>query len=82
MHHEQIKEEMEYQEQFFKDPIKIIHDARTAEEDKFKKVQQEQVERVAKFIKFQDKEMKKFVEESKNLTRNHEDRMAALRHKY
>lgn len=37
---------MEYQEQFFKDQIKIIHDARTAEEDKFEKIQQEQREMV------------------------------------
>nr|AHV82104.1 suppressor of gene silencing 3 [Nicotiana benthamiana] len=102
IHHEQIKEEMEYQEQFFKDQIQIIHDARTAEEEKFEKVQQEQremaqqsnastssvedhrvrAERVAKFIKLQDKEMEEFVEERENLLRSHEDRIAALRRKY
>lgn len=102
MHHEQIKEEMEYQEHFFKDQIKIIHDARTAEEDKFEKIQQEQREmvkqsnantssvedhrvrgeKVAKFIKLQDKEMEEFVEERENLMRTHDDRIAALRRKY
>lgn len=37
---------MEFQEQFFKDQIKIIHDARTAREDNFEKTQQEQREMV------------------------------------
>ncbi|KAH0682831.1 hypothetical protein KY290_021418 [Solanum tuberosum] len=102
MHHEQIKEEMEFQEQFFKDQIKIIHDARTAREDNFEKTQQEQREmvkqsnantssvedhrvradKVAKFIKLQDKEMEEFVEERENLMRTHDDRIAALRRKY
>ncbi|KAK4721489.1 hypothetical protein R3W88_011722 [Solanum pinnatisectum] len=102
MHHEQIKEEMEFQEQFFKDQIKIIHDARTAREDNFEKTQQEQREmvkqsnantssvedhrvradKVAKFIKLQDKEMEEFVEERENLMRTHDDRIAALRCKY
>ncbi|PHT47975.1 hypothetical protein CQW23_12183 [Capsicum baccatum] len=102
MHHEQIKEEMEYQEQFFKDQIEIIHNARNAEEDKFEKIQQEQremikqsnantssvedhrirAEKVAKFIKLQDKEMEEFVEERETLMRTHEDGIAALRRKY
>lgn len=102
MHHEHIKEEMEYQEQFFKDQIKKIRDARTAEEDKFEKIQQEQremvkqsnantssvedhrvrAEKVAKFIKLQDKEMEEFVEERENLIRTHDDTIAELRRKY
>ncbi|XP_059308353.1 protein SUPPRESSOR OF GENE SILENCING 3 [Lycium ferocissimum] len=97
MHHEQIKEEMEFQEQFFKDQLKVIHDARNAEEDKFEKIQQEQremvkqsnantssvrAEKVAKFIDLQDREMDEFVEERENLMRTHEDRVAALRRKY
>ncbi|KAJ8563155.1 hypothetical protein K7X08_031607 [Anisodus acutangulus] len=102
MHHEQIKEEMEFQEQFFKDQVKIIHDARTAEGDKFEKKQQEQremvkqssantssvedhrvrAEKVARFIKLQDKEMGEFVVERENLMRTHEDRIVALRRKY
>ncbi|OIT28122.1 protein suppressor of gene silencing 3, partial [Nicotiana attenuata] len=82
MHHQWTKEEMEYQEQFFKDQIKIIHDASTVEEDKFKRYNRSNTERVAEFMKFEDKEMEEFVKESKNLIRTHEDRIAALRHKY
>ncbi|KAK4376529.1 hypothetical protein RND71_002825 [Anisodus tanguticus] len=44
MHYEQNKEEMEYQEQFFKDQFKMIYDARTAEEEKIENIQQEQSE--------------------------------------
>ncbi|KAL3524606.1 hypothetical protein ACH5RR_012978 [Cinchona calisaya] len=46
MHHEQNKEEMDYQEQFFKDQIKMIYDARDAKEDDFEKMQQEQREKI------------------------------------
>ncbi|XP_019257312.1 PREDICTED: protein SUPPRESSOR OF GENE SILENCING 3-like isoform X3 [Nicotiana attenuata] len=46
MHHERNKEEMEYLEQFFNDQLKMIYDARTAEEDKFEKIQQEQREMI------------------------------------
>ncbi|PHT36532.1 hypothetical protein CQW23_24232 [Capsicum baccatum] len=46
MHHEQTKEEMESQEQFFKEQINMIYDARTAQEDKFERIQQEQREMV------------------------------------
>ncbi|CAI9108839.1 OLC1v1008537C1 [Oldenlandia corymbosa var. corymbosa] len=46
MHHEQNKEEMDYQEQFFKEQLKTIFDARNAQEDSFEKVQQEQWEKI------------------------------------
>nr|XP_016509673.1 PREDICTED: protein SUPPRESSOR OF GENE SILENCING 3-like isoform X1 [Nicotiana tabacum] len=102
MHHERNKEEMEYLEQFFNDQLKMIYDARTAEEDKFEKIQQEQremiyqsnatissaedhrlrAEKVAKFIKLQDKDMEEFVEERDNLIRAHEDRVGSMRRKY
>ncbi|KAI5672155.1 hypothetical protein M9H77_12519 [Catharanthus roseus] len=46
-HHEQNKEEMDNQEQFFKDQINIIYEARNAKEDDFEKIQQEKREKVA-----------------------------------
>ncbi|PSS30844.1 suppressor of gene silencing like protein [Actinidia chinensis var. chinensis] len=46
MHHDQNKEEMDFQEQFFKDQIQIIHDARNAKEDSFEKIQQQEREKV------------------------------------
>ncbi|MBA0657599.1 hypothetical protein Goklo_009879 [Gossypium klotzschianum] len=48
MQHEQNKEEMDFQEQFFKEQIKFIHEARDEEEEKFEKLQQQQRE---KFVK-------------------------------
>ncbi|KAI3711850.1 hypothetical protein L1987_70399 [Smallanthus sonchifolius] len=41
-YHEQNKEEMDYQEQFFKDQLKVIQDARNAKEGHFDKLQQEE----------------------------------------
>jgi len=46
MHHEQNKEEMDFQEQFFKDQLQVIHKARDAKEDDFEKIQQEEREKV------------------------------------
>lgn len=37
---------MDFQEQFFKDQIKIIHEARCAEEDSFELLQQKEREKV------------------------------------
>ncbi|GMI81161.1 SUPPRESSOR OF GENE SILENCING 3 [Hibiscus trionum] len=48
MQHEQNKEEMDYQEQFFNDQIKFIHEARDEKEENFEKLQQQQRE---KFVK-------------------------------
>ncbi|KAK8491162.1 hypothetical protein V6N13_076353 [Hibiscus sabdariffa] len=48
MQHEQNKEEMDYQEQFFNDQIKFIHVARDEKEENFEKLQQQQRE---KFVK-------------------------------
>ncbi|MBA0690184.1 hypothetical protein Goari_007877, partial [Gossypium aridum] len=45
MQHEQNKEEMDFQEQFFKEQIKFIHEARDEEEEKFEKLQQQQREK-------------------------------------
>ncbi|XP_027332836.1 protein SUPPRESSOR OF GENE SILENCING 3 [Abrus precatorius] len=46
MQHEETKEEMYMQEQFFKDQIKIIHDSRNAKEEDFERLQQEEREKV------------------------------------
>ncbi|XP_057970103.1 protein SUPPRESSOR OF GENE SILENCING 3 [Malania oleifera] len=46
MQHEQNKEEMDFQEEFFKEQIKVIHDARDAKEDEFEKLQQLEREKV------------------------------------
>lgn len=45
-HHEQNKEEMDHQEQFFKEQLTMIYDARNVKEDDFEKIQQEQREKV------------------------------------
>ncbi|KAH1077007.1 hypothetical protein GYH30_052488 [Glycine max] len=46
MQHEETKEEMYMQEQFFKDQIKIIHDSRDAKEEDIKRMQPEECEKV------------------------------------
>ncbi|XVE83477.1 hypothetical protein DITRI_Ditri16bG0091200 [Diplodiscus trichospermus] len=46
MQHEQNKEEMDFQEQFFKEQIKYIHEARDEKEENFEKLQQRQREKV------------------------------------
>ncbi|KAK7318365.1 hypothetical protein RJT34_03064 [Clitoria ternatea] len=46
MQHEETKEEMYMQEQFFKDQIRIIHDSRAAKEEDFERMQQEKREKV------------------------------------
>ncbi|KAM7270558.1 hypothetical protein ACFE04_029772 [Oxalis oulophora] len=40
LQHEQTKEEMDYQENFFKDQIQIIHEATDAKEEEFERLQQ------------------------------------------
>ncbi|KAK4381524.1 protein SUPPRESSOR OFSILENCING 3 [Sesamum angolense] len=45
-HHEQNKEEMDYQEEFFRDRIQELYDSRNAKEEKFEKVQQYEREKV------------------------------------
>ncbi|XP_030550285.1 protein SUPPRESSOR OF GENE SILENCING 3 isoform X2 [Rhodamnia argentea] len=46
MQHEQSKEEMDYQEQFFKEQMNVIHDELNAKEEDFEREQQEKRERV------------------------------------
>ncbi|XP_054822677.1 protein SUPPRESSOR OF GENE SILENCING 3 [Prosopis cineraria] len=46
MQHEENKEEMNLQEQFFKDQMKVIHESRNAKEEDFERMQQEEREKV------------------------------------
>ncbi|GLT48974.1 hypothetical protein SLA2020_225610 [Shorea laevis] len=46
MQHEENKEEMDMQEQFFKEQIKYMHEARDAREEEFEKLQQLEREKV------------------------------------
>lgn len=94
MHHQQNKEEMEFQEEYFKAQLQAIYDARLQKEDKFEKLQQEKrdevtrlpsiedarkrAEKVEKFIDLQDKELDKFVAERNALLKAHEERLLAL----
>ncbi|GFZ18714.1 XS domain-containing protein [Actinidia rufa] len=94
IHHDQNKEEMDFQDLFWKDQIQII-----AKGDSYEKIQQEEREKVksslstnagrrhrvdemAKFIKCQEKEMEEFVAESEKLIKLHEDKIIALKQKY
>ncbi|KAH6796772.1 hypothetical protein C2S52_021326, partial [Perilla frutescens var. hirtella] len=45
-HHEQIKEEMDSQEQFYKEQIQQLYEARNVKEEKFEKIQQDEREKV------------------------------------
>ncbi|KZV31938.1 protein SUPPRESSOR OF protein 3 [Dorcoceras hygrometricum] len=47
-HHEQNKEEMDYQESFFREQMQKFYDDRDAKEEKFERVMQDQREKVAK----------------------------------
>ncbi|GAV57087.1 XS domain-containing protein/zf-XS domain-containing protein [Cephalotus follicularis] len=50
MQHEQNKEEMDYQEEFFRDQLKVIHKERDAREEDFELLQQQERERVRQSI--------------------------------
>lgn len=41
---------MDYQEEFFKEQIKLIHDARDEKEENFEKIQQQERKKVKQFL--------------------------------
>ncbi|CAO2817438.1 unnamed protein product [Amaranthus hypochondriacus] len=97
MKHEENKEEMDFQEHFFKDQIQQIHDATIAKEDRFEKLQQEErkkieesstddyrrrAEEVTKFKQIQDEEMGKFAAERDELIRIHEYKKMEMKKKH
>ncbi|KAF3434992.1 hypothetical protein FNV43_RR22079 [Rhamnella rubrinervis] len=97
--YEEIKEEMNKQEEFYREQIKAICESRDANEEKFEMLQQKEREKVeqsnaadhtsnaeeyrrradeiAKFVKFQDKEMEEYEKERDILIKSHEAKMAA-----
>ncbi|KAL5755389.1 hypothetical protein ACOSP7_023609 [Xanthoceras sorbifolium] len=72
MQHEQNKEEMDYQEQFFKEQIKFIHEARNEKEEDFEKLQQQERNKVkqsianppssAEYLQRAEEKIEKFIE--------------------
>ncbi|KAI7757383.1 hypothetical protein M8C21_001912 [Ambrosia artemisiifolia] len=82
-YHEQNKEEMDYQEQFFKDQLKVIQDARAAKEGHFDKIQQEERRAVDPQIRdLKLEEMKEFEEEREKLMKKHEEKMAEMKSRH
>ncbi|KAK1414130.1 hypothetical protein QVD17_29871 [Tagetes erecta] len=82
-YHEQNKEEMDFQEEFFKDQLKVIQDARNANEGHFDKLQQE-VSRTldphTRDLKLE--EMKEFEEQREKLMKKYEGKIAEMKSRY
>ncbi|KVH93617.1 protein SUPPRESSOR OF GENE SILENCING 3 [Cynara cardunculus var. scolymus] len=86
-YHKENKEEMDYQEQFFKDQLKVIQEARDAKEGHFDKLQQEECRRVDQSYSVVDpqkreeklEEMKEFEEEREKLMKLHEEKTAEMK---
>ncbi|XP_044480621.1 protein SUPPRESSOR OF GENE SILENCING 3-like [Mangifera indica] len=102
MQYEQTKEEMDFQEQFYKEQIRMIQEARDAKEEDFERLQQDErekakqsienasniedtrqrTERMANFIKLQDKEMEVFEKKREEVFKIRDEKMAALKHRF
>ncbi|KAK9078487.1 hypothetical protein SSX86_002544 [Deinandra increscens subsp. villosa] len=86
-HYEQTKEEMDSQEVFFKDQLKIIQEARNAEEDHFEKLRQEESRKVEQSNSAVDpqirdlklEKMKEFEEEREKLMKMHEEKKTEMK---
>ncbi|KAL0293176.1 UNVERIFIED_CONTAM: protein SUPPRESSOR OFSILENCING 3 [Sesamum radiatum] len=90
-HHEQNKQEMDYQEDFFRGRIQELYDARNAKEEKFEKVQQYEREKVtiqseggrgSQIHSVAGQEMEEFVNKRDKLMKAHEDRMTDLKRRH
>ncbi|KAD2394118.1 hypothetical protein E3N88_41095 [Mikania micrantha] len=83
LYHEQNKEEMDYQEQFFKDQLKVIQDARDAREGHFDKLLQENAMTLdPKKRDLKLEEMKEFEEEREKLMQKYEEKIAEMKNRY
>lgn len=89
-YHDQNKEEMDYQEQFFKDQLKIIQNSRNARESHFDELQKEERKRVTQSNSTVDpqkreeklKQMNEFEEEREKLMKLHEEKMAEMKSRH
>ncbi|KAK6923649.1 Zinc finger-XS domain [Dillenia turbinata] len=70
MQHEQNREQMDFQEEFFREQIKSINDDINAKENNFEKLHQEERHR--------DEEMARFVAEREELIKDHEEKVRAM----
>ncbi|KAK2982567.1 hypothetical protein RJ640_028734, partial [Escallonia rubra] len=86
MYYQQNKEEMDSLEQFFKDQVKIICNARKAKEDNFEKIQQEEHEmssgKVARLVELGDREMEAFVKEREKVLKIHGHKKVAMKRRH
>ncbi|KAD2394117.1 hypothetical protein E3N88_41094 [Mikania micrantha] len=83
LHHEQNKEEMDYQEQFIKDQLKVIQDARNAREGHFDKLLQENAMTLDPNLRdLKLEEMKKFEEEREKLMQKYEEKIAEMKNRH
>ncbi|KAL4563997.1 hypothetical protein LXL04_028046 [Taraxacum kok-saghyz] len=84
LYHEQNKEEMDFQEKFFKDQLKVIQDARDAHKKEFEEIKR--VEKNSTVRKEKDeslsKEMKEIEEEKERLMKSHEEEMIEMKNKH
>ncbi|KAJ9538500.1 hypothetical protein OSB04_031233 [Centaurea solstitialis] len=89
-YHEQNKEEMDSQEQFFKEQLKRIQEDRTAKEGDFDKLQEEECRRVDQSYSEVDpqkreekrEEMKEFEEAREKLMKLHEEKVAEMKNRH
>ncbi|CAI9285406.1 unnamed protein product [Lactuca saligna] len=89
-YHEENKEAMDSQEQFFKDQLKIIQDARNAKEGNFDKLQREERIRVEQSYSVVDPQkrdekleaMKEFEEEREKLMKRLEEKRTEMKRRH